>query len=130
MPWFTQGLKNSGRKRDKLFNKKLRNPTENNINTYKTYNNIYNKVKRAAKINYYRNLFTQHKNNIKMTWSILNQLTGRNKQRDNLPNTFSHQGRHFPGNKEIANGLNNFFAGVGPNLANKITPTNKIPRNT
>ena len=70
----------------------------------------------------------EYKNNIKMTWSILNQLTGRSKQRENLPDVFSHQGKSFTGNREIANGFNNFFTGVGPNLASKIPSSNKSPR--
>ena len=45
-PWITSGLLKSSRQKAKLFSKKLNNPSEHNINAFKIYNNIFNKLKR------------------------------------------------------------------------------------
>ena len=44
-PWVTQGLLTSSRKKAKLLVKKLKTPTEHNINYYKTFNQVFNKSK-------------------------------------------------------------------------------------
>ena len=57
VPWLTQGLIKSSRVREKLFNKKLKAKTENNVNNYKLYNITYNKIKRKVKAIYYKEKF-------------------------------------------------------------------------
>ncbi len=59
--WFTLS---SSRKRAKLLSKKLRDPTENNVNLFKIYNNIYNKAKRSMKMNYYNDIIQENKLNM------------------------------------------------------------------
>ena len=42
-PWLTSGLLTSSRTRKKLLSNKLRNPTDNNILTFASYNNLHSK---------------------------------------------------------------------------------------
>jgi len=49
-PWVTANHLVSSRSKFKLFKNKLKNPSSYNIERYKTYINIYNKLKRKIKI--------------------------------------------------------------------------------
>ena len=60
-PWVTQGLLTSSRKKAKLLVKKLKTPTEHNINYYKTFNQVFNKLKRQLKINYYKSIIEENR---------------------------------------------------------------------
>ena len=52
-PWITKGLIVSQKRKEKLFAKKKRNPSDINKKTFKQYNTIYNKLRRAAKMLYF-----------------------------------------------------------------------------
>ena len=56
-PWISNGLKISQKRKEKWFAKKLKSPTEINLEAFKIYNKIYNKLRRAAKKLYYKNQF-------------------------------------------------------------------------
>ena len=85
-PWMSQGLKISKKRKDKLCAKKFKCPTDVNINLYKIYNKIYNKVRRSAKKFYYDQQFKRFSNNSKKTWSVIREVIGSCKQKDHLPN--------------------------------------------
>ena len=64
-PWITPGLLASMRHKNKLFTKKLQQPTESNISTYKNYLNQYNKLKREMKISYFNQKLVENKHSMK-----------------------------------------------------------------
>ena len=86
-PCVTPGLLTSSRRatRTKLLTKKLRNPTDNNSHTFASYNNVYNKIKRATKANYYHAIIEDNKLNMKKTWTVLNEVIGRKNDKSNFP---------------------------------------------
>ena len=59
-PWMSSGLQISQKHKSKLFAKKVREPTHENIAIFKTYNKMYNKVRRVAKQMYYDEQFKFH----------------------------------------------------------------------
>ena len=122
-PWMTQGLKISKKRKDKLIAKKVKYPTDVNINLYKDYNKIYNKVRRSAKKLYYDKQFEKFSNDSKKTWSVIREVIGSCKQKDQLPNFFLKNDQVINDTLDIANGFNTFFAGIGPQLASKIVPS-------
>ena len=61
----TPGLIKSKKTKNKLLNKKIKIPTVDNINKYKIYKNIYNKVCRRAKLDHTKQVYTEHKNDAK-----------------------------------------------------------------
>ena len=70
-PWITNGLKVSQKRKELLFAKKLKCPTEVNLQKFKMYNTIYNKLRRAAKRLYYDKQFEKFAKNSKQTWSVI-----------------------------------------------------------
>ena len=51
----SKGLMISQKRKEKLFAKKVRNPSELNKDKFKAYNTVYNRLRRAAKKSYYDN---------------------------------------------------------------------------
>ena len=41
---------------------------------HKQFRNLFNKLKRTAKYDYYKGEFEKHKDNIKKTWQVKNKL--------------------------------------------------------
>ena len=119
-PFMTKGLLVSHKRKERLFAKKVKNPSDINLNKFKVYNTIYNKVRRSAKIKYYDNQFNKFIKNSKQTWKVIREIIGSKKQKDQLPDFFRSDGRIISDYLEIANGFNNFFSQVGPNLASEI----------
>ena len=77
--WITQGILRAITFRDKLYLKMKLSPkdtveyTSIKINL-KTYNNIWKRNIRQAKILNYQHQFDQYKNNIKKTWGVIKEL--------------------------------------------------------
>ena len=119
----SQGLKISKKQKDKLFAKKVKCPSEFNINLYKNFNRVYNKVRRSAKKLYYDKQFKKFTHDSKKTWSMIKEVIGSSRQKDQLPNFFMKNIEIISDSLEIANGFNTFFAGIGPKLASEILPS-------
>ena len=119
----SKGLKISKKRKDILFARKVKYSCDKNINEYKIYNQLYNKVRRSAKKSYYDKQFIKFTNDSKKTWSVIREVIGSCKQKDQLPNFFLKNGNIIKDTLEIANGFNTFFAGIGPKLASEIEPS-------
>jgi hypothetical protein len=78
--FMTSGLLTSRRAKIELLKKSLNDPTELNLQRYKIYRNLYNKLIRIAKRNHTNEMLTKNKKNPKKTWEILNDLTGKSKK--------------------------------------------------
>ena len=77
-PWMTRGLITSSRTLNKLHTKKRGKAKTHPANLkYVTYRNVYNCLKRKAKLKYYNNLFNEYQSNIKKTWDVINTLICR-----------------------------------------------------
>ena len=123
-PWMSSGLKISQKRKAKLFNKKVKKPTLQNTELFKTYNTIYNKLRRVSKQMYYDEQFKLHCKNIKQIWSFIREVIGCNNQKSQLPDFFRCNGEILRDYLEIANGFNDFYSEVGPKLASEIENTN------
>lgn len=65
-PWISKGLLVSSYKVQKLYKKQLKtDKNHSNHKKYIIYRNLFNKLKRKAKQDYYRDIFEQYKGNIK-----------------------------------------------------------------
>ena len=124
-PWMTAGLLRSRRQKDKLGAKKLRSPTVINVNRFKTFNLVYNKLIRIAKRNYFDSKFKEFVRDIKKTWDTVREAIGTKKSNVKLPEYFNLGNCKIRDSKDIANGFNDFFSSIGSELAEQIITTNK-----
>ena len=65
------------------------------------------------------------KSNVKATWKVLNEILNRNKGKRGLPSMFRADSREISNPKEIANFFCKYFTNIGPNLASKISVSEK-----
>ena len=63
--------------------------------------------------------------NVKETWKILNEVINKRKNKPTYPEYFIKNNKRISKKEDIANGFNNFFTNVGPNLAKNIP----LPKN-
>ena len=116
-PWITQGLLRCIRNRDGMHRKHKKSPENYTLKiTYLRYRNFCNKLLNRLKTNYEKNEFTKAKNNPKSTWKVINDIV--NKQTSKSPPidllTLSRQDE-----TSSINEVNQFFANVGKNLADR-----------
>ena len=123
-PWMTPGLLISSAKKHILYSKKIKSKSEVDANIFRKYNNIFNSCKKRAKRDYYLKAFSASISDLKTTWKLINEVTGRRKgDSDPLPNYFfspNNPDIKISSQKDIADNFNLFFSSIGPKLANKL----------
>ena len=128
-PWLTKGILKSLKTKEMLYLKmvKSRNSSEFSIceAKYKNYNLIYMKCVRLAKKMYWENQFEETKNDMKKTWNNINFVLNRHRNKSNFPTVFRANQNTFSTDDAIANGFNQYFTNVGPNLANALPRSQK-----
>ena len=124
-PWITKGIKKSSKKKQKLYIKYLKNRNEANLNTYKQYKNLFEKIKKISKKNYYSNRIKNSKGDIKKTWNVIKEIIGnKNCKPNSLPTQIVLNNKEYVDNDVISEKFNSFFVNIGPNLASKIHSQN------
>ena len=124
LPWFTKGLVQSSITKSKLLRKKSQNATVNNISKYKTYASIFNKLVRNAKTSYYHEQLNLAKNNVKLTWTILNRAINKDNYNIDMPEEFVHKNITIKNKTQIATKFNQFFANIGSELSENVPLSN------
>ena len=124
-PWITKELRLSIKQRDKLHqklkrckNKIKRDTLEKEYIDYRS--NLHKQIK-SAKRYYERQIFEKHKNDIKLIWDNINRLIGKNVNKTSVPDKIlCENGNTLSNLKDIADGFNDYYVNVGPNLSKKI----------
>ena len=125
-PWFSAGLLQSSVRKNKLFKKKLNNPTPVNVESYKSYNLLYTKLCRQAKKEYYDAALKTFKNDSKKCWSILKEVLKRPRKTNAISDTFIIDNQETSDELKISEGFNTFFTDIGRKLASKIESQNTL----
>ena len=126
-PWVTAGLKKSIKEKQKLFRiYKFNHSVENE----RKYNNELRNIIRQSEINYFKEMFDNKKNSIKMLWSNLGNILSPNKRhKSNSIDRLFMDGKEVKYDSEIADSLNEYFASVGqiyPIMCQKLVDHTKI----
>ena len=125
-PWLTKALLKSINKKNKLYKQYLRNRrSDAQFLKYKKYKNKLTYLLRIAKKRYYETQIDKNKDNIKLTWKILNSLINRTKKKSLSYPQLHDNGQDITNPEEIANKFCQYFTSIGPNLASKIPPASK-----
>jgi hypothetical protein len=115
----TRGILISRRKKNQLFKKQITSPTYANISMYKMYRNIYNSLLRKSKKMYFESCLLKFKSKPKKLWEILNYATGKPAKSNKIHEIFN--GNNLTSDsKEMAQTFNDYFAKIGPEIANSI----------
>lgn len=116
-PWITTGLLKCIKNRDRMHIKVRQDPNNTILGiTYKRYRNFCNNIIRKCKQQYEKTELSASKNNNKKLWRTIKNITNLNKQKDPLHELLNIK----PTELQSANEVNDFFAGIGAELASKI----------
>ena len=96
------------------------------IDKYKFYRNKITTLIRESKKLYYHTYFTKHINDMKKTWTGINEVMNRNRRKSKpilcLKRLNGNGVTHNP--EELPNVLNDFFSTVGQKLAANVPDSN------
>jgi len=125
--WLTNGILNSINTKNRLYKVFIQADIGNGImynvlkDKYKCYRATLRKSIREAKRLYYMRIFQMCRNDMKKTWSIIND-TLNNNQNHNQASEFVIDNKVITDHDEIANGFNTYFVNIGRSLAESIQP--------
>ena len=89
IPWITKGIRKSSKRKQRLHEKYLKIRSKENEKTYKTYKNLFERIKKNAKKNYHRDKMKLFENDIRNTWKIMKKIIGKKKcNKETLPKHF------------------------------------------
>ena len=121
--WITSDIKKLICARDKLKRKAILTNLENDWLNYKTTRNKVNIELRNAKKDYYSSKIAGQKFDPKRAWKSINNLLGR-QNKPTVVNELNLDQNNLTSPKDIAEGFNDYFSNIGPNLATKIDSSN------
>ena len=121
--WFTTGLLNSSINKGKLFSLKLHSPTDENIRKYKTFNNLFNKLKRKMKTLYFKTILEENINNSRKCWSILKSAIGKTNDKSSFPLSFNINNAKISDKSEIVERFNTVFCNIGLQTSHNVPPS-------
>ena len=126
-PWLSQGLKDGIKTKNKLYIKYIKIPSVYNEIKYKNYRNKLSSILRNAEKKYYSDLLTENKHNIKKTWQIMKTVINKNRVKHIHAKFRLSDGSITSDKCLISEKFNDFFVGIGPNMAKKIPSQNLSP---
>ena len=117
--WMPFNLLKSVNKQKALYKRSiLLSATDVDCLKYKQYRNTLTKLKRWCKCKYYQDKCVEFKSNTKALWSVINKLSGMEKDKTCVITHIKDGDISYNNTKKIANVLNNYFSTVGRSYAN------------
>jgi len=123
--WITQGIMKSIKYRDRLYADLQM--TDRNDASYigkktnlTTYNRMLKQNIRLAKKQYYNSCFQKFRDDVKKTWSSINEIMNRTKKKKDFPKQFLVNDHYITDPRRIANEFNKFFISIGSTLSDSI----------
>ena len=126
-PWMTPAILKSSNTKDKLYRKCI-GKSRNCMSYVKfiNYRNMYNKLKKLTKQNYYADKLLEYKTDLKKTWKLFNMIIGRNVEKGSISDMFNVNNENIRDPKTISDKFCEYFSDIGPKFAAKI-PSPKKP---
>ena len=124
--WLTTGIETSGRTCRKLYKASLTNgATADTCQHYKKYRNMYNRIKRKARINYYNTKCMEYSTNTRMLWKIINQTINKTKHSGSIIPYITVDGIQTFQPSRIAKEFGEHYSKIGAQLAATIPSGSK-----
>lgn len=125
-PWMTFDLWKMIQIKDKILSRSRRHPLDTSLQEQLAHvSKMLQRTKEQAKRSYYSNLLRDpHPKNM---WKILDQVLGRTFD-EQQQIELEHCGRSVKDPKDVAEIFNEFFSGIGPQLASSITSRRDITK--
>lgn len=124
-PWLTEGLRTCIRYKNRLYYNNIKFRNAYNELLYTNYKNKLKCILNKAEKDYYQNLLSANKSNMRKTWNTLKNIINKNRSKK-VQSQFRISSNEVTSDKAlIAKKFNDFFINVGPTLANKI-PTQSL----
>ena len=116
-PWINDRILKMIRLKERYFHAFKSNPLEHGYKLlHNRFRNRITREIRQAKKDYYKNYFHNNLNDMKKTWTGINELVNiRSKNRVTI-SQINYKGKTLNDNTDMANAFNDFFTNVGPNL--------------
>jgi hypothetical protein len=124
--FMTNGLLVSRINKNRLHKISLTKPSASNIQTYKTYRNIYNSLIRKSRKMYFQQKLNNFRRNPKKTWMVLKEAMGGGAPLDDISD-ISVNGVHISDKTQMADEFNNFFSCIGKQISDSIPPSTINP---
>ena len=106
----SRGLLKSSKQKQRLYNKFLKHRTYTNETNYKTYKNLFEKIKKVSKKVHYSKLLNMYQSNAKKTWQIIKEVIGKTKlQHSTFPKMMLINNIEHFDKTSIANNFNKYF---------------------
>ena len=122
--WITDGIKRAIKQKNKLFLIQQADNSTINIEKWKKYRNMLNKIIKSIQQEYYKDLIKQYGNNCIGLWRTLGSIISKkNKETKIIKLKINNKITSDP--LKIANTLNDFFTDIGPKLASKFKNINQ-----
>ena len=120
-PWLTRGLMESIKNKNRLYKKFVKRPITYG-DLYRSYRNHLTKLIKEDKSKYFKDKLNNCNGDVKKTWEIINNITGRKKS--NKTKLFKINNQFTDDEHVIANTFNDYYANIGTVTANSLGPSN------
>ena len=126
-PWITADLSKMIKIKNKLFQRKKRQPSNENVKQlYNIFRNRVNRELKRSKKDHYSSYFEEHSNNIRKTWvGIRSLINVKNSSKPDI-SQLNINGKIIDDPKDIVNNVNTFFVNVGPETDKNVPKVNHI----
>ena len=109
-PWITCGILKSSKRKQRLYEKFLKNRNSANKENYKTFARLFESIKQISKKNCYHNLLITYEYDIKRTWPMIKETIGSKQSTGTLfPKRLAVNDLEFFDKKTIAENFNKFL---------------------
>ena len=126
--WMTRGLFQSSLNKEKMYIRVMNKPkNSHSYIKYIKYRNLFSKLKRITKSNYYAKQIEDNKNYMKNTWKIMREAMNKLNNKVNTPQIINYQNETLTEENKITDAFCKFFSELGPTYVNKIPKSNKKP---
>ncbi len=121
--WMTKGFKKSSNTCNKLYQKSIGKDKDHQTSQkYIKYRNLFNKIKKHVKRQYYADELMKYKDDLEKTWGIYRKLIGRTNDKYTVPDMFNINDREVTDPNFISQKFCEYFTNIGKNKAINIGP--------